>query len=438
MARSSRRARPQGPTPQPKADVDERRSTQARASAPDRVFPTLRRVAAFLHQLATAARQRGLLAQAGSLSWVTTLSLVPLLAAFSFVGAQLFESYRERIVAAVHAFVPWPEATLVDRLEALVVQAESVREIGALSFVVVSLGLFDAVEKSVNRLWGISKQRPLRRRLTSLAQLLFWGPIAIGLAVKLTAEVERALGAWVPSGLILGAMVFGALVMLFHGVPATRVRWRAACAGAAIATVLLEVLRRGFAGYTGWWLETGFTIYGSFALLVLFLLSIHLAWLALLLGALAAAVVQRGAVATGTVRPDAWVGLSTMLVLSQRLLQQRGPITAEALPLEIGCEAEVLDASVHVLSRAGLLHVDDHSGLVVLGASPFLTGAEQILDLFPATDLAIPDAKVRAGLETAITRTVAERADRLSGATLASLLGAAETNGQLAPSPASG
>lgn len=381
----------------------------------------------FLTRLLEAADRRGLLAQAGSLAWVTTLSLVPLLAAFSFVGAQLFDQYRERILAIARVFWPWPEAAVLARIEELLAEAQSVREIGALGFLIVTLGLFDAVEKSVNRLWGISRERSLRRRLASLALLLFWGPIVIGLGITLVLELRsRWLAPWA-SSLLLTALVFGALVMVFRSVPATRVRMPAALAGAGVTTVLLELLRRGFGAYATWWLDAGPNVYGSLALMVLFLLSIHLVWLALLLGTLTGAVIQRGKAATGTPRADAWVGLATMLLLGRRLISNQAPLAAEALPLEIGCDPDVVEASVKVLAAANLVHHDERSGLIVLTSSPYRLLTEEVLALYPETTIDPTDPALRSAVDTVVELVTAQRDERLQGATLASLLDGAAT-----------
>lgn len=393
----------------------------------------VRRVRVFLVSLVGAAGRRGLLVQAAALAWVTTLSLIPLLAAFSFVGAQLFETYRARILEAASAILPWPEETVLARIEQLVAEAESVRVIGFLSFLVITLGLFDAVERAINGLWGISRGRPLKSRLGSLAQLLFWGPIVIGLGLAALAWIETVFLGTALGQFVVALIVFVALAMLYHFVPVTRVRMRAAWAGAAIATLLLELLRHAFSAYTSYYLESGPNIYGSLALAVLFLTSIHLGWLALLLGALASAVLQRGPAASGAAKPDGWVGLAAMLALTRRLAERKPPPAADELPIELGADPDILDASLEVLQKADLIHRDDRSGLLVLTSSPFLLRVEDVLELFPDPTPEPELAEISEALAKTIEIAREGRGQRLDGRTLAGLLGLRDERVDLEP-----
>lgn len=375
-------------------------------------------------RLSAAAQQRGLLAQAAALSWITMLALVPLLATFSFLGARLLSEYRSSVLVAAEALLPWSEATVLARIEELVAQAEGVREIGAIGFFITTLGLFDAVERAINRQWGISRHRSLGRRLGSLAQMVIWGPVAIVVGVLVLRWLEDVLLGRQLGRIFVAAVVFAALVMLYKQVPATRVTFRAAVVGALVATVLLELLRRGLGAYTAVWLEQGPNIYGSLALAVLFLISIHLGWLALLLGALASAVRQRGIVASLDYRADPWIGLAAMLALARRFLAREPPPVLDTLGVEVGAEPDVLDATVAVLAAAGFIHREAETGLLVLTASPILLEAEEILAAFPAPTNWRDDP-----VGTAMTRALAAshtgRRRELGQKTLADLLAAA-------------
>jgi hypothetical protein len=60
------------------------------------------------------------------------------------------------------------------------------------------------------------------------------------------------------------------------------------------------------------------------------------------------------------------------------------------------------------------------------------------LALFPETTIEPPAAEIQGALGVAVSRALERRDESLSTTTLASLLGATDTNSDLAPAPSSG
>src|SRR6185503_1332864 len=82
-------------------------------------------------------------------------------------------------------------------------------------------------------------------------------------------------------------LIFAALATLFHFVPNAKVPWSHAVAGGLIATVALEMGKRGFAAYLVH-LPTYRAVYGAFAAFPLFLLWMYFSWLVTLIAAMMA------------------------------------------------------------------------------------------------------------------------------------------------------
>src|SRR4030095_5640831 len=114
------------------------------------------------------------------------------------------------------------------------------------------------------------------------------------------------------------------LSMLYWQVPFTRVQFRAAFAGGVTAALLLEILRRTFHYYVAHFTATTYVVYGSFALALFFMISLELAWLAILLGTEVAYVAQHFGALTQTRGLDSrlresWVGLAALATLIEGL-----------------------------------------------------------------------------------------------------------------------
>src|SRR6185437_8135483 len=101
---------------------------------------------------------------------------------------------------------------------------------------------------------------------------------------------ENAARGWLDAvaGIAPFLLELTALTLLFELMPACRVRWRHALAGAAIAALAIEGLKSGFAVYVGS-IAAYRTVYGTLAAIPIFLLWMYISWMAVLLGAVVAA-----------------------------------------------------------------------------------------------------------------------------------------------------
>ena len=101
----------------------------------------------------------------------------------------------------------------------------------------------------------------------------------------------------------LGPMVLSwtGLACLFYLVPNTRVRRRDAIAGGLIASIALELGKRGFAAYL-LKIPTYKAMYGAFAVFPVFLLWVYFSWLVTLAAALVAANLARAAASGSAAR----------------------------------------------------------------------------------------------------------------------------------------
>ena len=143
------------------------------------------------------------------------------------------------------------------------------------------------VENTLNQIWNVKRNRPLPKRVGLYLLLLVLGPPALGASLCATSEVVGASMGWIgplpPSArfvLNLGPVVLSGvgLACLHYFVQNTRVQRRDAIVGGLVASVALELGKRGFAA---WLLElpTYKAVYGDFALFPVFLLWAYFSWL---------------------------------------------------------------------------------------------------------------------------------------------------------------
>lgn len=246
----------------------------------------LARALRFVGQVARAQARDNVSLHAGALAYATVVSLVPLLTVALVTVARFQPDRAELVVRAMATMLPFSPA----RVQAtLTMFAERTISLGwpavAVSAIVALFTLYQ-IDEVINTVWGVPHRRPWRWRLVSFFVVLFWGPVLLttlfsGLFWLSSQPWYRGVA---PAARPLPAVfAFLALTGLYRWVPHTRVRWRAALAGAAMATLLLVTLHVGFQAYVTVASDLN-VIYGSLSLLLFFLVSIYLFWLAILLG----------------------------------------------------------------------------------------------------------------------------------------------------------
>jgi membrane protein len=398
----------------------------------------LRRALAFARLLGRKIADDGITQRAAALAFVSILALIPLLAAFTFVAAQLLHDYQDKVLAFLTSVLPYSEGVVLANLQRFVSQAETLQQVGFLAFILVGLGAFGTIEETINRIWQVSTRRSLRAKLVSFTLLVFWGPLLIGSSYSALLLLRQRPGFDVlfDESLLVQALPFVVsvvgLTMLYWQVPFTRVRFRAALAGGITAALLLEVLRRAFHYYVSHFTQGTYVVYGSFALAIFFMISLELAWLAVLLGTEIAYVAQHFDALTQTRGHDArfreeWVGLAALAQLVEGLRGGRPVAELDRLAERLGVAPEALRTSLEPLVKAGFVveSTGEPAGFV-LARDPHELTLEAALGAFerPVDELlaALPQP-LRDNLEALLARLRENRKTTLAGRSIAQLLG---------------
>ena len=252
------------------------------------------------------ARKERLPQIAGSLTFTTVLSIVPLLAvSFAlFTRFPVFKRLEDAIEELLlKSLLPADISRAVLKyLNQFAANASSLTLVGSLFLLMAAVALLLTVENALNQIWNVKRNRPFFKRVALYVLMLAAGPPALGVSLWATSYVLGAsmglIASLPPSArfvLNLGPVLLSliGLTGLFHFVPNTKVRWRDAIAGGLVGSIAFELGKRGFAAYLVK-LPTYKAVYGTFAVLPVFLLWIYFSWLVTLAAALIAASLGHG------------------------------------------------------------------------------------------------------------------------------------------------
>lgn len=239
---------------------------------------------------------------AGSLTYTTLLALVPLVTvALALVTAfPVFGEFTSGVDDWLAANV-LPEAiagAITNYLAQFTEKAARLTAVGIAFLAVTALMMMLTIDRALNRIFRVSRERPIAQRLLTYWAVLTLGPLLMGASISMTSYVVSASLGFAKGVPILGEAVLrtapvlleiAAITLLYLWVPNRKLRLRHALIGGAIAGLLFELMKRGFALYIERF-PTYSAVYGAFAAVPLFLLWLYLSWVAVLAGAVIAAM----------------------------------------------------------------------------------------------------------------------------------------------------
>ncbi len=342
-----------------------------------------------------------ILLRASALTYYSILALIPLLAiAVSILGALGVGEDLARLVVDQLA-VASPEAG--DQILELVERVDfgALGTLGAaVLFATTVLGI-SSIERSLNTVWGVERERPWERRVPDYLAVIVVAPLLLGVAVSLgttlrsDAVVQRLLE--LPAfqtlfdlGLRQAPLVFLWLgfAFLYWFLPNTRVRPLSALLGGIVAAVLFSFGQWGYLRFSVGAARSS-VLFGGFAALPLLLVWIYISWVIVLLGA-EVAFAHQNVVAIGRARrgedpnPAARevIGVAIATRIARAFRGSGEALDAQELGETLGVSERAVRSIVADLERARIVapHGDVRRDAFQLGRSAERISVRDVLD----------------------------------------------------------
>ncbi|MBA6263863.1 MAG: virulence factor BrkB family protein [Colwellia sp.] len=234
---------------------------------------------------------------AGYLSYVTLMSLVPLIVVMLSVmtAFPIFTEIKGIIENFVYQnFMPAAGDVVKEHITGFVTNASEMSAIAITFLFLFALLLISAIDTSLNKIWRVTAKRRIVTAFSMYWMVLTLGPVLMGSSIAATSYIVSliSIGTYDIFGLTNIALralpVFasiGAFLILYTVVPNKVVPIKHALLGATLAALLFEVAKKGFAFYITQ-LPSYERIYGALAGIPILFLWVYLSWLVVLIGAL--------------------------------------------------------------------------------------------------------------------------------------------------------
>lgn len=263
--------------------------------------PRGRKVLRVLHRLELslyAFITHGLDDQVASLSFSTLFALVPLMAVLLALARGFgFDSYIESQFRNFMASQPQVADFIIKFADNYLANNQSyfIVGIGFLFMIYTVVSLFRSVERTFNSIWQVEKTRDVLRTVIDYMwiTLLFTVALVIsaGLTIYLGGLFSKIISSryLVPAAKVVGpclqvVALWVAFLFLYTFIPNDLVPVKAALGPSLLSAVLL-VLFQWLYAFVQFFLSSYNTIYGSVAILPLFMISLMVAWSICLYGA---------------------------------------------------------------------------------------------------------------------------------------------------------
>ena len=309
--------------------------------------------------------ERGL-QTAGSLTYTTLLSLVPLFTVALAVSTA-FPVFDETIgrlqLFLLDNFLPDARGidTIAKQITSFTRNAGRLTAIGLAFFIVTAVMLMMTIDVSLNRLFRVQRRRPLLLQVLMYWAVLTLGPVLIGVSLSMTSFAVGASFGWLKLGhiadLVLGVLPFVftclALTLLYAVVPYRAVKPRDALIGGVLAGIAFEIAKRGFAIYLARF-PTYTLIYGAFATIPIFLVWLYLSWVVVLAGATLTAMLPAYRFAEGKPIPgrDFMDALAVLSVLA-RAQDEGGAVRLARISNQVRLMPHRCEAALERATRLG-------------------------------------------------------------------------------------
>jgi membrane protein len=253
------------------------------------------------HTLRERFREDRLGLTASSLTFTTTIALVPLItvALAVFTAFPMFAKFQDVLQKwLLESLIPDNiSRQVLGYLTQFAGQASKLGVAGVALLFSTALALILTIDRTLNGIWRVRTPRSIGQRILVYWAGLTLGPLLLGISLTLTSyaiSASRGLVGVMPGGvqLLLDALQFfliaWGMAAMYHYVPNTQVKWAHAWAGGLFVSTGFELAKKLLALYLSK-VPTYSVVYGAFATVPILLIWIYMAWVIVLLGAVIAA-----------------------------------------------------------------------------------------------------------------------------------------------------
>ncbi len=294
-----------------------------------------------------------------SLTYFSLLALFPLMALI--LGITKGFGLDILFISKLFELVPQNEEmirTVLDIANKLLKSAEGgiLAGVGIVILLNSVIKVLITLENSFNKIWHVSKKRSIARRIVDCIAIIFIGPIFLIVLIGTNSFVIEQVSTLFFRGTvgvgiftqILGPLFYILLfTLIFYLIPNTNVKLKSAIISGIITSFLCYILKFIFLSVQGS-ITSYNAIYGSLALVPIFLIWVQYIWVTILLGSQISFCIQSSDEFLYDERVEIPIkyrkelGLLVLTLITKKFTENKEPYTHFDLSKELGIEVLIL------------------------------------------------------------------------------------------------
>ena len=233
------------------------------------------------------------LIRASSLSYTSLLALIPLTAlTFSlFTAFDAFEGIKDSVQRSlVNILIPTRQDEILVFIDQFLDNSKTMGIIGLLLFAITSVMLLSRISESFNSIWGSKNEKSFIGKFTSYFSVIVFGTLFIGTSFTLTTPLRNFLDSVPEIQFIIrwlvvlfpSIFIFFTFILMITAIPEGKVKLKSSFIGALAGTVMWGIARIAFTEGAGYVIRMS-KLYGSIAVIPIFLFWLYLIWIIIFL-----------------------------------------------------------------------------------------------------------------------------------------------------------
>lgn len=247
----------------------------------------------FIIRLVSEFKRDQCMIRASSLSYTSLLALIPLTAlSFSlFTAFNTFDGIKDSVQRSlVNILIPTRQDEIIVYIDKFLENSKTMGIIGLMLFTITSVMLLSRISESFNSIWGIKSRRSFIGKFTSYTAVIVFGTLLIGTSFTITAPIRNYINGFSEIQFIIrwlfilspSIFIFFAFLMMITAIPEAKVNFKSSLLGAFIGTILWGLARGAFTEGASYVIRMS-RLYGSIAVIPIFLFWLYLIWIIIFL-----------------------------------------------------------------------------------------------------------------------------------------------------------
>ncbi len=322
--------------------------------------------------------------RASGLAFSTLLAMVPFITIiYTFGGFDTLGKTIESVL--LKAIIPAQHEAVSQALNAFTRNSLATGTLGTIFFLMTSMFLINTIARNFDAIWGVFSNTHFFRKYATYAAVLVFGSLLLGVSNSISGSIENyilsiGIGEIDSFREVLSlTFPFVLTLIIFWGmltiIPSSKVKLKAAAFGAITSAVLFEIIKVVFK----YWVVNSVKIsliYGSVAVIPVFLVGLYLFWLIILIGVEISYIVQNdhnpiyGAPEQLNMEEKICFGIELFLQVAMSYKNSHGGITEKELEKKLESSPLIINSILSLFLEDNLiLNINSKKGGYIPGRS---------------------------------------------------------------------